>query len=163
MVAPRLLAMGITVLRQGDDDRSRLLGRFQKDEASVLFATDSFWQGVDAPGKALEVLILCRLPFRVPSDPILKARTSAIEAVGGNAFGQMALPEAVIRLRQGFGRLMRRTTDGGIVLILDVRILAKQYGQAFLSSLPETARRFGSSQSVLQAVEDFVVYLRELS
>ena len=85
-VAPRLAARGIQALRQGQDDRSRLLARFRDDVSSVLFATDSFWQGVDNPGETLRVLAICRLPFRVPSDPVMKARMEAVEQRGGNAF-----------------------------------------------------------------------------
>ena len=85
-------------------DRARLLARFSEDTSSVLFATESFWQGVDVPGESLQAVVLCRLPFRVPTDPILLARTEAIEARGGNAFGELSLPEAVMKFRQGFGR-----------------------------------------------------------
>jgi ATP-dependent DNA helicase DinG len=146
----------IPLLRQGDDDRSRLLSRFRQEAASVLFATDSFWQGVDAPGDSLEVLIISRLPFRVPSDPVVQARMEDIRSRGGNPFLDMSLPDAVIRLRQGFGRLMRRTTDFGAVIILDSRIVTKQYGRAFLSSLPETYKQVGRSEKILLDVEDFL-------
>jgi ATP-dependent DNA helicase DinG len=159
-VNPRLNARGIRVLKQGDDDRTRLLARFVSDISSVLFATDSFWQGVDAPGQALQMLVLTRLPFRVPTDPVLKTRMAAIEAAGGNAFTQLALPDAVMRLRQGFGRLMRRTTDWGVVLILDVRVLRRAYGDAFLQSLPKTMRRTGRARTVLESIEDFVAAMQ---
>lgn len=158
-VAPRLAARGIQALRQGQDDRSRLLARFRDDVSSVLFATDSFWQGVDTPGETLRVLVLCRLPFRVPSDPVMKARMEAVEQRGGNSFAQLALPDAVVRLRQGFGRLMRRSTDGGVVLILDTRVIRRAYGRAFLESLPPAALTVGSRQSVLGAMEQFLAGL----
>jgi len=121
----------------------------------VLFATDSFWEGVDAPGETLQVVILCRLPFRVPSEPILRARMAAIEGEGGNPFAELSLPDAVVRLRQGFGRLMRRQDDRGVVLVLDSRIVTKQYGQVFLESLPATQRSIGPASEVLLAVEGF--------
>ncbi len=158
-VAPRLAARGIQALRQGQDDRSRLLSRFRDDVSSVLFATDSFWQGVDTPGETLRVLAICRLPFRVPSDPVMKARMEAVERRGGNAFAQLALPDAVVRLRQGFGRLMRRSTDGGVVLILDTRVVKRAYGRAFIESLPPATLAVGSRESVLRAMGQFLAGL----
>jgi len=122
----------------------------------VLFATDSFWEGVDAPGDTLKVVIICRLPFRVPSDPVIKARMEAIESAGGNSFGQYALPTAVMRLRQGFGRLMRRSSDHGVVLILDSRVVRKSYGSLFLESLPETGLSLSTSGKLLTEVERFL-------
>jgi ATP-dependent DNA helicase DinG len=156
VVKPALEHAGITTFRQGEDDRSRLLGRFKTDVASVLFATESFWEGVDAPGEALEVVIICRLPFRVPSDPIIVARTEALRARGGNPFLELSLPEAVMKLKQGFGRLMRRRTDRGIVLVTDVRITRKPYGAIFLKSLPETRKSLGDSAHVLSDIESFL-------
>ncbi len=151
-----LAANGIAALRQGDEDRSRLLSRFAEDTSSVLFATESFWQGVDVPGESLQVVVLCRLPFRVPTDPILLARTEAIEARGGNAFGELALPEAVMKFRQGFGRLMRRGTDRGVVVVTDVRVLTKRYGALFLQSLPETQITRREGRGVIEDVERFL-------
>ena len=156
-----LAEAGIQVMRQGEDERYRLLNRFRDDTGSVLFATDSFWEGIDAPGKALEVVVITRLPFRVPTDPILEARTEALEERGLNAFWELALPDAIIRLRQGFGRLMRRHDDSGAVLILDSRIVRKPYGRFFLSSLPHTRTVISSTQGVLQAFEDFIVSMRK--
>ncbi len=154
-VSPLLSPLGIRVLKQGEDDRTRLLNRFREDTASVLFATDSFWEGVDAPGETLQTVILCRLPFRVPSEPVLKARMAAIEERGGNPFAELSLPDAVMRLRQGFGRLMRRHDDRGVVLILDSRIVSKQYGAVFLESLPQTGRVISRAADVLSAVKVF--------
>ena len=156
-----LAEAGIQVMKQGEDERHRLLNRFRDNTGSVLFATDSFWEGIDAPGKALEVVILTRLPFRVPTDPILEARTESLEERGLNAFWELALPDAIIRLRQGFGRLMRRHDDSGAVLILDSRIVRKQYGRFFLSSLPHTRTVISSTQGVLQAFENFIVSMRK--
>jgi len=146
---------GIRMLKQGDDDRARLLDAFRAERSSVLFATDSFWEGVDAPGETLQVVILCRLPFRVPSEPVLKARMMAIEERGGNPFGELSLPDAVVRMRQGFGRLMRRYDDTGVVLILDPRIVTKQYGAVFLDSLPRTMRTIAPAAEVLRSVASF--------
>jgi ATP-dependent DNA helicase DinG len=150
-----LAGAGIPVMRQGQDDRARLLARFNDEPASVLFATESFWQGVDAPGDALKIVVVCRLPFRVPTDPVLTARTEMIEAGGGNAFRDLALPEAVMKLKQGFGRLIRRSTDRGVVLITDVRLLTRPYGDLFRASLPETATSTRSSQGVIEDIERF--------
>ncbi|MFP4549997.1 MAG: helicase C-terminal domain-containing protein [Spirochaetales bacterium] len=153
---PRLGELGIAALRQGEDDRARLLARFTEDTTSVLFATESFWQGVDAPGETLQLVVLCRLPFRVPTDPVLMARTEAIEAKGGNAFAELSLPEAVMKFRQGFGRLVRRQSDRGVVIITDVRVVTKQYGRLFLGSLPETQMSQAPSDQILEDVERFL-------
>jgi len=153
---PLLEKQGIRVLKQGDDDRNRLLASFLKDESSCLFATDSFWEGVDAPGDTLRLVILCRLPFKSPSDPVFEARSEALESRGGNAFMDLSLPEAVMKFKQGFGRLMRRSSDHGVVVVLDGRLLRKNYGKAFLNALPETKTCFESFGSILHVVEDFL-------
>jgi ATP-dependent DNA helicase DinG len=153
---PELQPLGIRCLKQGDDDRSRLLQTFLADESSVLFATDSFWEGVDAPGDTLRLVILCRLPFKSPSDPVFEARREAVEKQGGSAFMELSLPEAVMKFKQGFGRLMRRSSDRGVVAVLDGRLIKKRYGSFFLRSLPETKTSFSDFENMLQDMERFL-------
>jgi ATP-dependent DNA helicase DinG len=136
-VYQRLLGeMEFPMLRQGDAPKSALLEEFRLTPNAVLFATSSFWQGVDVQGEQLSCVIIDRLPFAVPSDPVVAARVKAIDADGGNAFFQYQVPAAVITLKQGFGRLIRSLHDRGLLVLLDNRILKKQYGRVFIESLP---------------------------
>lgn len=137
LVAPKIKQ---TVLVQGDRSRAALLETFRSDRHSVLFATSSFWEGVDVQGDALSLVIIDKLPFASPYDPVLKARLAHIEETGGNAFRDYQVPAAVIALKQGFGRLIRHRDDVGIIAILDGRLVRKGYGKRFLESLPRARR-----------------------
>ncbi|MFZ0957920.1 MAG: ATP-dependent DNA helicase [Candidatus Sulfotelmatobacter sp.] len=138
------------MLRQGDAPKSALLGEFRLTPNAVLFATSSFWQGVDVQGEQLSCVIIDRLPFAVPSDPVVAARMKAIDADGGNAFFQYQVPAAVITLKQGFGRLIRSLHDRGLLCLLDNRILKKQYGRVFVESLPKYKKT-----TEMRVVEEF--------
>jgi len=146
---------GWTVLRQGSMSRPALLERFRGAPKAALFATDSFWEGVDVRGDALRCVIIARLPFRVPSEPIEQARVEAIERRGGNPFQEHSIPQAAIKLKQGFGRLIRTKTDRGCVLILDSRLATRPYGQTFLNSLPPAQRHIGKTHAVFQQMREF--------
>jgi ATP-dependent DNA helicase DinG len=138
------------MLKQGDAPKSALLEEFRLTPNAVLFATSSFWQGVDVQGDQLSCVIIDRLPFAVPTDPVVAARVKAIDAEGGNAFFQYQVPSAVITLKQGFGRLIRSLHDRGLLVLLDNRILKKQYGRVFIDSLPNYRRT-----TDLRVVEQF--------
>ncbi|MBN1865955.1 DEAD/DEAH box helicase family protein [Candidatus Sumerlaeota bacterium] len=152
---PVLRGMGYTCLRQGSESRAVLLERFKNDRTSILFATSSFWEGVDVPGDALRLLVLVKLPFQVPTDPLFRARVERLDAMGVDSFMQYTVPQAVIKFKQGFGRLIRTREDYGAVLILDRRVVTKRYGQVFLGSLPsETIHRKPASE-ILDDMETF--------
>ncbi len=151
----RLVAAGLTPMRQGEINRHLLLSRFRKERNAVLFGTDSFWEGVDVQGRALEVVVITRLPFRVPTEPILEARAEHITARGLDPFMEYTVPQAVLKFKQGVGRLIRSREDRGAVLILDSRVLSKNYGRYFLRSLPDAQLAKGSGQEVFTGMANF--------
>jgi ATP-dependent DNA helicase DinG len=127
----------ILVLKQGESSRENLLDTFRKTGRAVLFGATTFWQGVDVPGQALELVVITRLPFQVPDDPVLEAKIQRCRNRGGNPFYEMQIPHAIVQFRQGIGRLIRSHSDRGAVALLDSRVVTKRYGQLFLESLPE--------------------------
>jgi len=121
--------------------RSEMIRRFKESKNAVLFGTDSFWQGVDVPGNALRNVIITKLPFLVPNQPVVEAKVEAIQLRGGVPFREFQLPQAILKFKQGFGRLIRKKTDTGLVVVLDTRIQTKSYGRQFIESLPSCAIR----------------------
>ncbi len=144
------------IMKQGDDDNGKLLEAFKKEKESVLFATDSFWQGVDIPGESLSQVIIVKLPFTVPNDPVFVARAEAIEKRGGSSFMELSVPEAVIKYRQGIGRLIRRSDDKGVVVVLDRRIYEKRYGSIFVASMPECKKMYEPLSEICKRINSFI-------
>ncbi len=142
-------------LKQGEIPRHLLLEQFKKKEGSVLFATDSFWEGVDVPGEALRCVVIAKLPFSVPSDPLYEAYAQSLEKEGLDPFSDYSVPQAVIKFKQGFGRLMRKKDDRGCVVCLDHRIVKKSYGKQFLKSLPECNTCFAPKAEALAQMRLF--------
>jgi ATP-dependent DNA helicase DinG len=139
----------------GEDTRDSLLRRFRDSERALLLGTASFWEGVDVPGRALRGLVIAKLPFRVPTEPITAAHCEAIEARGGDAFTEYMLPHASLRLKQGFGRLIRTATDRGVVLLCDPRIVTKTYGRGLLRALPPAKRVLRPWVEIASAITRF--------
>lgn len=156
-VRDKLESQGIRVLAQGESgSREAITAAFKDDIESVLMGTHSFWEGVDAVGETLSCLVVARLPFAVFTDPIFAARCEQIDNRGGSSFTEYSVPSAVIRFRQGFGRLIRHRTDRGVVIVADRRIITKRYGSWFRNSLPCKTIRFDDPGTMISAVESFL-------
>jgi len=151
----RLLEFRFNPLKQGNEERQVLLNKFKSKDHSVLFGTDSFWEGVDVAGEALRCVIIVKLPFKVPSEPIIQARTHAIQEQGGNPFMEYSLPQAIVKFKQGFGRLIRHRHDRGCIVCLDNRIITKKYGSLFLNSLPQCQQLFLPGDQLQQQMTEF--------
>jgi DNA polymerase-3 subunit epsilon/ATP-dependent DNA helicase DinG len=146
---------GIVVYEQGDGtNRRQMLENFKTAEQAVLLGTRSFWEGVDIPGSALSCVVITRIPFAVPSDPIIAARAETFD----DAFSQYSIPQAILMFRQGFGRLIRSHQDRGVVVIFDRRVVSKSYGQAFLDSLPGVTEHRGLLANLPKMAEDWIDY-----
>ncbi|MCZ7646902.1 MAG: hypothetical protein M5U26_16705 [Planctomycetota bacterium] len=148
---------GLEVLAQGEDgSREALLARLKSGARTVLLGTASFWEGVDVPGDALSLLVIAKLPFAVFTDPLVQGRCELLEAQGKDPFLHFSVPNAILRLRQGFGRLIRSKTDRGVVVLCDKRVLTKRYGPAFLRALPVAARKAPDPERLAAEVGEFL-------
>lgn len=146
----------ILLLAQGKSgSRNNIINQFRENRDSILFGTDSFWEGIDVPGDALEILFIPKLPFDVPSEPVIAARMEEIKKYGGNPFFEYAVPEAIIKFRQGFGRLIRKRSDHGVVIVADNRLSRMQYGRQFLNSLPVNADIYHKKEDLLEDLEEW--------
>jgi ATP-dependent DNA helicase DinG len=155
-IGGRLLDNGFELFVQdGSQSPARLLSRFRSSTSGILFGTDSFWEGVDLPGEELQLLVIVKLPFSVPDKPWIKANLDRIDGKGGSSFIDFSLPEAVIKFRQGFGRLIRKKTDSGCVVVLDPRLSGKEYGKYFIKSVPPTLFTATSQNELTIAVKQF--------
>ncbi|MCL2521139.1 MAG: hypothetical protein FWE37_09125, partial [Spirochaetaceae bacterium] len=151
-----LEAAGILLLCQGDADRGKLIKQFETSGKAVLLGTDSFWEGVDIDNIALKTVIICRLPFYPPTAPLAEAKAEHLERQGLRAFNELQLPEAAIKLKQGFGRLIRKGGDYGAVFIIDKRVLTKNYGSNLLNALPKAKRLYGEGDKLISEVKKFL-------
>ncbi len=155
LILDKMLDLRFNPMKQGDTNRQTLLTKFKQTDRAVLFGTDSFWEGVDVAGEALRCVILVKLPFRVPTEPILQARCEAIAAKGGNPFLEYSLPRAIVKFKQGFGRLIRNKKDHGCIVCLDERLLSKSYGKLFLESLPHCQQVFAPMAEIHEQMKLF--------
>ncbi len=151
----RMVELRLHPMKQGDTNRQMLIAKFKTTNRAVLFGTDSFWEGVDVAGDALRCVILVKLPFRVPTEPILQARSEYIISQGGDAFMEYSLPRAIVKFKQGFGRLIRHKQDRGCILCLDSRLINKGYGKQFLASLPNCRQIFETTEEVHKHINNF--------
>jgi ATP-dependent DNA helicase DinG len=144
------------LLGQGKDgSRQHITERFKENRSSILLGTDSFWEGVDLPGDSLEILGIVRLPFAVPSEPLVEAQMEELQKQGKDPFIHYSVPEAILKFRQGFGRLIRNATDRGVVIVLDNRVSTSRYGKAFLESLPAPSKTFTSRDTMISTIRDW--------
>ncbi|QQK76041.1 ATP-dependent DNA helicase DinG [Salicibibacter cibarius] len=157
MIKPHMQDLNYSLFAQGvsGDNRSKLVKQFRSHERSILMGTTTFWEGIDLPGEDVRALIIVRLPFAPPDDPVYMAKAKQIEADGGSAFSRLALPRAVLRFKQGFGRLIRTKRDRGLVFVLDKRLIQARYGKVFLRSLPTLPSLFAPSEQLLARAEEF--------
>jgi ATP-dependent DNA helicase DinG len=152
-IGPHLRDQDIQIYEQGDGASPQaLLESFKNSDRAVLLGTRSFWEGVDVPGESLQVVVLTKIPFEVPSDPIVAARSETFD----DPFGEYQVPEAILKFRQGFGRLIRSASDRGVVAVLDRRVLTKQYGRLFLGSLPQCTVKQGNAAELPKLAEKWL-------
>ncbi len=147
---------GINLLVQGMEPRNQLIDRFKRTKNSVLFATDSFWEGIDVPGDSLRLLVIMKLPFKVPTDPIFAAKSEYLKSQNINPFLEYSVPLAVIKFKQGFGRLIRSKKEKGVAVVLDKRVVTKHYGKYFINSLPDCNVIHGKFRGLLGKIEEFL-------
>ncbi|MEC7840258.1 MAG: helicase C-terminal domain-containing protein [Chlamydiota bacterium] len=155
LLEKKLENLRLPILMQGQDTRKNLLHKFKTINKSILFGTDSFWEGVDVSGEALRCVIIVKLPFQVPKEPIVQARMEAILANGGSPFFDFSIPNAIVKFMQGFGRLIRNRKDRGCILCLDSRLIKKPYGKLFINSLPNCQKFFVDTPSMYKLMVDF--------
>lgn len=152
---PFMREQNLLPLKQGEENRSVLLDLFKETSQGVLFGTDTFWEGIDVPGFHLRLVILTKLPFPVPTEPLFQARCKQLEKEGKSSFYEYSIPKALVKFKQGFGRLIRNQSDFGCILCLDSRLLNKSYGKIFIQSLPTCKTSFGKSQQVQRDIQSF--------
>ncbi len=150
------LSPHLPLLRQGDEPRYQLLETFKKKEGTSLFATSSFWEGVDVVGDALRCVVLVKLPFPVPTEPIAQARMEALEKTGESSFWRYSIPKAIVKFKQGFGRLIRNNKDRGCIICLDARLINKPYGKSFLNSIPPCRNVFAPENILIEQISSFL-------
>lgn len=155
ILAERLTKNGYKIFKQGDAERQALLTEFKITPRAILFGTDSFWEGIDVAGEALRCVVIVKLPFKVPTEPIIQARTEAILARGGDPFFEYTLPSAIVKFKQGFGRLIRHVRDRGCIVCLDTRLINKSYGKQFIDSLPKCQESFTTGEELINAMRNF--------